>query len=178
MARTKDRRGLREVFLKYVRVIHRKNTPGDPNFLKISVACARVGVRARVRVRANGGRLSSGLRVRFLVGARAGRAGRPARPARGLGWSRAAVFLPEKRTIFLRWRLYSLALWHRLWFILRICLVPGGIFLKVWVLAHFCLVSDFASGLQFGRDFQKWGIEQRCFFLIRLYTTRKSRCYL
>ncbi|KAI4175668.1 MAG: hypothetical protein LQ348_006144 [Seirophora lacunosa] len=31
-----------EVFRKFVRQIHRKNTPKDPNFLKISVACGKV----------------------------------------------------------------------------------------------------------------------------------------
>ena len=31
-----------EVFRRYVRVIHRKNVPQDPNFLKISIACGRV----------------------------------------------------------------------------------------------------------------------------------------
>jgi len=31
-----------EVFRKFARKIHRKNTPKDPNFLKISIACGRV----------------------------------------------------------------------------------------------------------------------------------------
>lgn len=31
-----------EVFRKYVRSIHQKNTPKDPNFLKISIACGKV----------------------------------------------------------------------------------------------------------------------------------------
>ncbi|KAL8782126.1 MAG: hypothetical protein Q9213_005696 [Squamulea squamosa] len=31
-----------EVFRKYVRKIHKKNTPKDPNFLKISIACGKV----------------------------------------------------------------------------------------------------------------------------------------
>jgi len=35
-------RSVCDIFKKYLRVIHQKNTPKDPNFLKISVACARV----------------------------------------------------------------------------------------------------------------------------------------
>ncbi|KAK2745913.1 bifunctional farnesyl-diphosphate farnesyltransferase/squalene synthase [Myotisia sp. PD_48] len=31
-----------EVFRKYTRAIHKKNTPKDPNFLKISVACGKI----------------------------------------------------------------------------------------------------------------------------------------
>lgn len=31
-----------EVFRRYVRKIHKKNTPRDPNFLKISIACGKV----------------------------------------------------------------------------------------------------------------------------------------
>ena len=31
-----------EVFKRYVREIHKKNTPRDPNFLKISIACGKV----------------------------------------------------------------------------------------------------------------------------------------
>ena len=31
-----------EVFRKYTRKIHKKNTPRDPNFLKISIACGKV----------------------------------------------------------------------------------------------------------------------------------------
>jgi len=30
------------IFRKYLRIIHKKNTPKDPNFLKISVACGKV----------------------------------------------------------------------------------------------------------------------------------------
>lgn len=32
-----------EVFRRFVRQIHKKNTPRDPNFLKISIACGKVG---------------------------------------------------------------------------------------------------------------------------------------
>lgn len=34
-----------EVFRTYLRKIHKKNTPRDPNFLKISIACGKVGNR-------------------------------------------------------------------------------------------------------------------------------------
>ena len=33
------------VFRKYIRSIHKKNTPRDPNFLKISITCGKVGSR-------------------------------------------------------------------------------------------------------------------------------------
>ena len=35
-------RSVCDIFKKYLRVIHAKNTPKDPNFLKISVACGKV----------------------------------------------------------------------------------------------------------------------------------------
>ena len=35
-----------EVFQKYVRRIHKKNTPKDPNFLQISIACGKVSSRS------------------------------------------------------------------------------------------------------------------------------------
>lgn len=35
-------RTVAEVFRKYLKVIHKKNTPKDPNFLKISAACGKV----------------------------------------------------------------------------------------------------------------------------------------
>lgn len=35
-------RSVCEIFKKYVRKIHKKNTPKDPNFLEISIACAKV----------------------------------------------------------------------------------------------------------------------------------------
>lgn len=35
-------RSVCNIFRKYLRVIHEKNTPKDPNFLKISVACGKV----------------------------------------------------------------------------------------------------------------------------------------
>ncbi|EMR10984.1 farnesyl-diphosphate farnesyltransferase [Pneumocystis murina B123] len=40
--RTTNRRNLCGIFLKYIRIIHLKNTPSDPNFFKISVACGKV----------------------------------------------------------------------------------------------------------------------------------------
>ncbi|EAW10998.1 bifunctional farnesyl-diphosphate farnesyltransferase/squalene synthase [Aspergillus clavatus NRRL 1] len=39
---TQNLRILYEAFRRYVREIHRKNTPKDPNFLKISIACGRI----------------------------------------------------------------------------------------------------------------------------------------
>ena len=39
---TQNLKGVCEVFRKYVRRIHKKNTPKDPNFLKISIACGKV----------------------------------------------------------------------------------------------------------------------------------------
>ena len=39
---TQNLRLVCEVFRKYVRQIHRKNSPQDPNFLKISIACGKV----------------------------------------------------------------------------------------------------------------------------------------
>jgi farnesyl-diphosphate farnesyltransferase len=38
-----------EIFTRYVRKIHKKNTPKDPNFLQISIACAKVGVELFLR---------------------------------------------------------------------------------------------------------------------------------
>ena len=35
-------RSVCEIFLKYTREIHRKSTPTDPNFLRISVACGKI----------------------------------------------------------------------------------------------------------------------------------------
>ena len=40
---TQNLRLVCEVFRKYTRKIHKKNTPRDPNFLKISIACGKVG---------------------------------------------------------------------------------------------------------------------------------------
>ncbi|KAG4301518.1 hypothetical protein PCK1_002231 [Pneumocystis canis] len=42
IVRTTDKYNLCNIFLKYVRIIHRKNTPSDPNFLKISIACSKI----------------------------------------------------------------------------------------------------------------------------------------
>ena len=39
---TQDLRTVCEVFREYTRKIHHKNTPRDPNFLKISIACGKV----------------------------------------------------------------------------------------------------------------------------------------
>ncbi|OAX81307.1 farnesyl-diphosphate farnesyltransferase [Emergomyces africanus] len=39
---TQNVRAICDVFRQYVRKIHKKNTPRDPNFLKISVACGKV----------------------------------------------------------------------------------------------------------------------------------------
>ncbi|PGG96967.1 farnesyl-diphosphate farnesyltransferase [Blastomyces parvus] len=39
---TQNVRAICDVFRQYVRKIHKKNTPKDPNFLKISVACGKV----------------------------------------------------------------------------------------------------------------------------------------
>ena len=35
-------RSVCEIFLKYTREIHRKTTPSDPNFLRVSVACGKI----------------------------------------------------------------------------------------------------------------------------------------
>ncbi|KAI9780142.1 MAG: bifunctional farnesyl-diphosphate farnesyltransferase/squalene synthase [Geoglossum umbratile] len=35
-------RSVCEIFRKYIRRIHKKNTPKDPNFLKIGIACAKI----------------------------------------------------------------------------------------------------------------------------------------
>jgi farnesyl-diphosphate farnesyltransferase len=35
-------RGVCEIFLRYSREIHRKSTPKDPNFLRISAACGKI----------------------------------------------------------------------------------------------------------------------------------------
>lgn len=35
-------RGVCEIFLRYIRVIHRKSTPKDPNFLAISTALGKI----------------------------------------------------------------------------------------------------------------------------------------
>ena len=37
-----------EVFRRFTRKIHKKNSPRDPNFLKISIACGKVGLRGFV----------------------------------------------------------------------------------------------------------------------------------
>ncbi|KAG5519780.1 hypothetical protein PMAC_000053 [Pneumocystis sp. 'macacae'] len=42
MAGVRDREGVCRVFQKYVREIHRKNVAGDPNFVRVSVACGRI----------------------------------------------------------------------------------------------------------------------------------------
>ena len=39
---TQNLKGVCEVFRKYVRRIHKKNIPQDPNFLKISIACGKI----------------------------------------------------------------------------------------------------------------------------------------
>jgi farnesyl-diphosphate farnesyltransferase len=39
---TQNLRSVCEVFQRYARRIHKKNTPKDPNFLQISMACAKV----------------------------------------------------------------------------------------------------------------------------------------
>jgi len=39
---TQNLKGVCEVFRKYVRRLHKKNIPQDPNFLKISIACGKV----------------------------------------------------------------------------------------------------------------------------------------
>ncbi|PGG97365.1 farnesyl-diphosphate farnesyltransferase [Helicocarpus griseus UAMH5409] len=39
---TQNVRAICDVFRRYVRLVHKKNTPKDPNFLKISVACGKV----------------------------------------------------------------------------------------------------------------------------------------
>ena len=43
MRSTQNLKKVCEVFREYTRKIHRKNTPRDPNFLKISIACGKVG---------------------------------------------------------------------------------------------------------------------------------------
>jgi farnesyl-diphosphate farnesyltransferase len=39
---TQNLRTVCEVFRRFARKIHKKNTPKDPNFLKISIACGKV----------------------------------------------------------------------------------------------------------------------------------------
>ena len=41
---TQNLKVLSEVFLRYVQQIRQKNTPKDPNFLRISIACGKVGL--------------------------------------------------------------------------------------------------------------------------------------
>lgn len=43
---TQNLRLVCEVFRRFTRKIHKKNTPRDPNFLKISIACGKVSTRA------------------------------------------------------------------------------------------------------------------------------------
>jgi farnesyl-diphosphate farnesyltransferase len=42
MESTQNLRILYEAFRRYAREIHKKNTPKDPNFLEIGIACAKV----------------------------------------------------------------------------------------------------------------------------------------
>jgi farnesyl-diphosphate farnesyltransferase len=42
MLETGNLRTVSQIFKKYLRIIHEKNTPKDPNFLRISVACGKV----------------------------------------------------------------------------------------------------------------------------------------
>ena len=42
MESSQNLRSVCEIFKRYARRIHKKNTPKDPNFLKISIACAKV----------------------------------------------------------------------------------------------------------------------------------------
>jgi farnesyl-diphosphate farnesyltransferase len=44
MLETGNLRSVSQIFKKYLRIIHEKNTPKDPNFLKISVACGKVSL--------------------------------------------------------------------------------------------------------------------------------------
>jgi len=42
MDSSQNLRAVCEIFKRYTRRIHKKNTPRDPNFLKISIACAKI----------------------------------------------------------------------------------------------------------------------------------------
>ena len=42
MMESTNLRSVCEIFLKYTREIHRKTTPTDPNFLRVSVACGKI----------------------------------------------------------------------------------------------------------------------------------------
>jgi farnesyl-diphosphate farnesyltransferase len=42
MLESTNLRGVCEIFLRYIKVIHKKSTPKDPNFLKISIACGQI----------------------------------------------------------------------------------------------------------------------------------------
>ena len=42
MIESTNLRGVCDIFLRYTREIHRKSTPKDPNFLKISIACGKI----------------------------------------------------------------------------------------------------------------------------------------
>lgn len=44
MESTQNLRILYEAFRRYAREIHKKNTPKDPNFFEIGIACAKVGI--------------------------------------------------------------------------------------------------------------------------------------
>lgn len=42
MMESTNLRSVCDIFLKYIRVIHRKTTPKDPNFLRVSAACGKI----------------------------------------------------------------------------------------------------------------------------------------
>lgn len=44
MQSSQNLRSVCDIFNKYAKRIHKKNSPKDPNFLQISIACARVGI--------------------------------------------------------------------------------------------------------------------------------------
>lgn len=44
MKSSQNLRSVCEIFSKYAKRIHKKNSPKDPNFLQISIACGKVGV--------------------------------------------------------------------------------------------------------------------------------------
>lgn len=50
MKSSQNLRSVCEIFVKYARRISKKNTPKDPNFLEISIACAKVNLTSRLPV--------------------------------------------------------------------------------------------------------------------------------
>ena len=50
MQSTQNLQKVCDIFREYARKIHKKNTPKDPNFLKISIACGKVGRKCQANI--------------------------------------------------------------------------------------------------------------------------------